>query len=203
MNSTHQASSLDYEDVQIFMMRPDFENVHDCDLPPGYRFRPFQPGDDAIWTEIQRAAEPFNEIDDDLFERQYGSARDDLPSRMWFVRTGADKDIATISAWWEHGAHVPNDRGRIHWVAVHPLHQRRGITKPMMTLAMQRMAQSHPSAMLDTSSGRPWAVKVYLDFGFRPDSTDLTDPNRLSAWHNVQHVIEHPALVSLPTKSDT
>ena len=67
-----------------------------------------------------------------------------------------------------------------------------------MTIAMDRLAESHPSSMLDTSSGRPWAVKVYLDFGFRPEPTDLADPVRLQAWHNVQRVIAHPALEALP-----
>ena len=203
MNGTHQESLVDYEDVEISMTRPDFDNLPDCDLPPGYRFRPYRPGDDTVWTQVQRAAEPFNEVDDELFEREYGSARDELPSRMWFVRSSAGEDIASISAWWEQSRDVPDDRGRIHWVAVHPNHQRRGITKPMMTLAMQRLAKSHPSAMLDTSSGRPWAVKVYLDFDFRPAASDLADPSRLAAWHNVQRVIEHPALVSLPETSET
>ena len=53
--------------------------------------------------------------------------------------------------------------------------------------------------MLDTSSGRPWAVKVYLDVGFRPEASDFADPTRLAAWHDVQRVIEHPALAALPT----
>jgi hypothetical protein len=69
----------------------------------------------------------------------------------------------------------------------------------MMTVAMARLAQNHASAMLDTSSGRPWAVKVYLDFGFGPEAEDLVDPIRLSAWHDVQGVIGHPALASLPS----
>ena len=197
MTNPVQQPPVAYEDVQIFMARPDFENLPDFDLPQGYRFRAYEPGDDAVWTGIQRAAEPFNEIGDDLFDRQYGSARDELPQRMWFVQSGDGHDIASISAWWEHGRDQSDDRGRIHWVVVHPDHQRRGITKPMMTMAMRRLAQSHPSAMLDTSSGRPWAVKAYLDFGFVPESSDMVDPKRQEAWQNLQAVINHPVLASL------
>ena len=64
----------------------------------------------------------------------------------------------------------------------------------MMTLAMNYMAEHHPGAVLGTSSGRPWAVKVYLDFGFLPDPTQLVEPETLQAWRDVQSVIEHPEL---------
>ena len=113
---------------------------------------------------------------------------------MWFVETDEGTPVGSISAWWESGPDVPNDRGRIHWVVVHPEHQRRGLSKPMMTLAMNYMAEHHPGAVLGTSSGRPWAVKVYLDFGFLPDPTQLVEPETLQAWRDVQSVIEHPEL---------
>ena len=198
MKKANGTSPVPYDDVPIFMARDNFEDLPQYQLPPGYSCRAYRPGDDTIWTAIQRAADPFNEIDDGLFERQYGSARDELPQRMWFIQTEQGDDIASISAWWQHGREHADDPGRIHWVVVHPDHQRRGITKPMMTVAMARLAESHPSAMLDTSSGRPWAVKVYLDFGFRPEPAELADPIRLQAWHSVQGVIGHPALDSLP-----
>jgi GNAT superfamily N-acetyltransferase len=191
-------SSVTPEDVEIMMVRDDIENVPPIDLPDGYVFRNFQTGDESAWTEIQRASDPFNVIDDGLFEREYGSAADDLPDRMWFVVTDNDEAIGTISSWWEHGHEWADDRGRIHWVAVRPDHQRRGISKPMMTKALTEMALHHTSAMLDTSSGRPWAVKVYLDFGFLPASADLADPEMLQAWRNVQDVIDHPSLHTLP-----
>jgi hypothetical protein len=37
-------------------------------------------------------------------------------------------------------------------------------------------------------------VKVYLDFGFLPDPTQLVEAETLQAWRDVQSVIEHPAL---------
>ena len=67
----------------------------------------------------------------------------------------------------------------------------------MMTHAMQILAQHHMRATLGTSSGRPWAVKVYLDFGFTPDVTELTNPKIQAAWQKVQAVIQHPQLAAL------
>jgi GNAT superfamily N-acetyltransferase len=77
---------------------------------------------------------------------------------------------------------------------VHPDHQRRGISKAMMTSAMHRLAQSHAGAILGTSSGRPWAVKVYLDFGFHPLAAQLQEPEVLAGWRYVQSVLHHPAI---------
>ena len=189
---------MNYPDVGFNMVRTDCANFPLHNLPAGYRLRTYQPGDEVTWLTIQRAAEPFITMPDDYFDRQYGDALDALPDRMFFVEsvTGeeASEAVGTISAWWEKERHNPNERGRIHWVAIHPAHQRRGLAKPMLTHAMQRLAQSHPAAMLGTSSGRPWAVKVYLDFGFRPDTIEFANPQITQAWHNVQGILHHPVL---------
>lgn len=181
--------------VSIDMVRDDMTNIPEYDLPEGYRFRAYREGDDETWTRIQRAAEPFFAIADDLFDRQYGPMADALPERMVFVETDEGEAVASISAWWETNRDTPNDRGRIHWVVVHPAHQRRGITKPMMTWAMKRLAQDHGAAMLGTSSGRIWAVKVYLDFGFHPDPVQMAEkPDVAEAWRVVQARLHHPLL---------
>jgi len=179
------------------MVRDGFEGVPQYELPPGYLFRVYREGDGTEWTRLHVAADPFIDIKDELFEDQYGAQRDALPDRMWFVDTDQSETVGSISGWWEKGPDVPDDRGLIHWVVVHPDHQRKGLSKPMMTKAMARLAQSHPGAVLGTSSGRPWAVKVYLDFGFLPSPENLADAEALQAWRDVQSVIEHAALEPL------
>lgn len=183
------------KNVSFDMIRDDVANFPLYELPPGYRFRMFREGDDVTWTNLQMAAEPYFDVTPELFVRQYGDALDALPDRMYFVETEAGEPVASISAWWERDRHNPAERGRIHWVVVHPNHQRRGITKPMMTKAMQRLAASHPKAMLNTSSERIWAVKVYLDFGFYPDPAEMeARPEVAEAWRHVQERLNHPLL---------
>ncbi|MET9019175.1 GNAT family N-acetyltransferase, partial [Actinopolymorpha sp. NPDC004070] len=115
----------------------------------------------------------------------------------FFVETLGGEPAGSITAWWEHDRHNPDERGRIHWVVVHPDHQRRGLTKPMMTRAMRRLADSHPSAVLGTSTGRTWALKVYLDFGFHPDPDELASkPEVAAGWHGVQARLRHPLLAT-------
>ena len=194
MGSERIDPRVTYEDRFFNMVRDGFDGVPEFALPAGYRFRPFRDGDAAVWTALQRAAEPFFDIADGLFEEQYGPRRAALPERMWFLDTDGGESVASISAWWENEPPTPQDRGRIHWVVVHPEHQGRGLSKAMMTRAMTRLAQSHSGAVLGTSSGRLGAVKVYLDFGFLPDPTQLVEAETLQAWRDVQSVIEHPEL---------
>jgi GNAT superfamily N-acetyltransferase len=184
------------DDVSLHMVRAHMAHIPQHALPAGYHFRTYRPGDDQTWLQLQRAAEPFIPITDTYFDEQYGEHLDVLPDRMFFVESDAGEVAGTISAWWERDRTNPNERGRIHWVAVHPDHQRRGISKPMMTHAMQRLAQEYRAAVLGTSSGRPWAVKVYLDFGFRPEAAELSDPKIYAAWVALQSLLQHPALAA-------
>jgi GNAT superfamily N-acetyltransferase len=166
-------------------------------LPPGYRFRSYQPGDDVAWTALHLAAEPYVQVTPELWIRQFSRDEDALADRMFFLETLDGQVVGSITAWWDKDRHNPAERGRIHWVVVHPAHQRRGLSKPMMTRAMQRLAESHPSAMLDTSTGRIWAIKVYLDFGFYPDPRQLAaKPEVLVAWQAVQAQLRHPLLTA-------
>lgn len=184
-------------DVAFDMVRDQMNAIPQVPLPAPYRFRTYREGDEVTWLTVQRAAEPIIPMPDDFFDRQFGDHRDALPDRMFFVEH-ADGDMAgTITAWWEQDRHDANGRGRIHWVAVHPDYQRRGLAKPMMTQAMNRLAQEYHSAMLGTSSSRVWAIKVYLDFGFRPDPAQLDDPAIAGAWRDLQAQLQHPALAAL------
>jgi len=177
------------------MVREHLRDFPHYELPAGYRFRDYQPGDDAVWTALNQAAEPFFEVKPDLWQRQFGNDEDALLGRMFFVMSAQDEVAGSITAWWERDRTNPNERGRIHWVMVHPAHQGRGISKAMMTRAMHRLAESHSTAMLGTSAGRVRAVKVYLDFGFLPDAAEAAaKPAVLAAWQQVQQYLGHPAL---------
>jgi GNAT superfamily N-acetyltransferase len=185
------------DNAPVHMLRDDMAQIPQYTLPIGYRFRPFRDGDDATWTALHVAGEPYINFTPEIFVREFGQNRPALYDRMVFVETEQGTPVGTITAWWTHDRYADVERGMIHWVLVHPEHRRRGLTKPMMTHAMARLAQEYASAMLGTSTGRVWALKVYLDFGFYPHPGELAaKPELIPAWQNVQKQLQHPLLAA-------
>lgn len=128
-------------------------------------------------------------IDDGLFDREFKHHLSVMEDRSFYLTTDTGEEIGTITAWWHNiGEEV---WGQIHWVVIHPDYQGSGLSKPMMTVAMERLKQSHERCFLGTSTGRLAAIKVYLDFGFMPD---LSHENSKEAWTEVASVLEHPLL---------
>ncbi len=84
------------------------------------------------------------------------------------------------------------EEGLIENVFIHPDYRRRGLCKPMMTVAMNRIKRSHDCCCVGTSTGRIVAIKVYLDFGFYPDLID--DSEMRASWSQVASVLDHPIL---------
>ena len=181
--------------LDVSMECDDLVNFPRCTFPPGYAIRPYQPGDEGAWQHLHRIGDPLSTADfnDAFFVDQFGSDLELLRSRMFYVVAANGEIAGSISAWFTD---EQPQRGMIHWVIVHPGHRRRGLTKPMMTQAMERLAQSHQRAMLGTSLARPWAVKVYLDFGFLPAAAEWNDPLQVQGWASLQKRLNHPRLAT-------
>ena len=173
------------QNYNVRMNRHHMENIPQFRMPSGFHIRNYRRDEGHIWTRIQRAAEPYMEIDDGLFEREFGSDLPAMEDRSFFLITDTGHEIGTITAWWQAAW------GRIHWVAIHPDYQGRGLSKPMMAVAMARLQRSHDRCFLNTSTARLPAIKVYLDFGFTPDLSSAEDR---VAWAAVADVLDHPLL---------
>jgi GNAT superfamily N-acetyltransferase len=197
MFRTHQGmpdevapTGVSSEDIPVHMLRPHMRDLPRFGFPEGYSIRPIRLDEAGVWTDIQRDAEPYITIDDGLFLREFG---DDLPAvtRRCFLITGPRGVAAgTISGWYSRDF-KGQDYGRIHWVAVRPAHQGRGLAKAAMSHVMARLAEWHERAWLATSTGRIGAIKIYLDFGFVPD---MDGPNAETAWRQVAAKLDHPGL---------
>lgn len=189
-----QSHSGDMPNTPVRMLRDHMADFPTHALPRGYRFRTYCEGDESVWMQLHVAGEPFVDITPELFRKQFGDGMDVLHERMFFVETEGGAPAASITAWWDKDRFAPDERGRIHWVIVHPEHRRQGIAKAMMTQAMQTLRRHYRWTMLETSTGRPFALNLYLDFGFVPDTQELTDPEILSGWKRVQAQLRHPVL---------
>jgi GNAT superfamily N-acetyltransferase len=175
------------------MLRRDMANLPYFPFPPGYTIRGMRLADAGLWEDIWRDTERFLPIPLGLFENQFGKNPDEILKRCYIIADPRGVAAATISAWTIDNVHGQN-WGRIHWVATRPAYQGKGLAKAGMSYAMRQLALWHPRAMLDTSTGRMNAIKIYLDFGFVPDfSWDWSK----QAWEAVRQATNHPALKSL------
>ena len=174
----------------VRMTREDMNDIPEFALPEGFGIRNYRPDEGYIWTRIQKAAEPYIKVDDELFDREFGKRLKAMEDRSFYLITDDGEEIGTITAWWQDDWRGKK-WGQIHWVAIHPDYQGRGLAKPMMSVAMQCLKQSHERCFLGTATQRIAAIKVYLDFEFYPD---LEAEKSQEAWTEVASVLEHPIL---------
>ena len=61
--------------------------------------------------------------------------------------------------------------GRLHWVSVDAAHQGRGLSKPLVAMALSSACceLGHREAILTTQTPSWVAIRVYHRFGFRPE----------------------------------
>ena len=179
------------------MIRNDLTNLPQYSLPEPFSIRNFMPGEGELWAAIESAAAEFKtqEKAREHFNLEFGDYQDEFCSRCQFLVAANGRAIGTATAW-----RSPSYRGRLygrlHWVAIHPDFQGRGLSKPMVGAAMHRLQTFHDRAYL-TSQTTSWkAIKVYLDFGFSP--LVETDGHR-RGWELLWEKLRHPGLSSFAT----
>lgn len=174
----------------VVMVRPDMNGILQVPFPDGYGIRSMTTDDIGLWTDIQRDAEPYLQITDSTFREEFGDDMGALQRRCYIVTDPKGLGIGTISAWYERDFRG-QDYGRIHWVALRPSCQGKGLAKAALSYAMNRLAQWHNGSYLVTSTERIPAIKLYLDFGFKPD---FSSADVLAQWRDLSIRLKHPAL---------
>ncbi len=174
----------------VRMVREHMDGIPRTPFPPGYGARAMTLADIGQWTAIQRDAEQYIDIADTLFTEQFGDDPRVIAERCFIVTDPSGSGVGTISAWFDPDMHGM-EWGRLHWLAIRPVCQGKGLGRAALSFAMAELAKRHDRAYLDTDIRRVAAVKLYLDFGFTPD---LRGPGAETAWAACARVLEHPAL---------
>ncbi len=157
--------------IPIVMVRETLDDLPDYPLPDGYSIRTFRRGEGPLWAEIGFAAGNFTSLDAAAgqFENEFERPVEDMESRCFFVvHDATNRAVGTAMAWYDPGFVEGANYGRVHWVAIVPEHQGKGLAKPLMCAVLRRLAESHPRAVLGTQTFRKPAVNLYLDLGFVP-----------------------------------
>jgi GNAT superfamily N-acetyltransferase len=159
------------DEQPLTMIRPDLEYLPEFTLPAPYAFRWYLPGDEAAWIDIQAPSYEPGAITPKLFREQYRGDEAALAERQMFLLNGDGSPIGCATAWTYDGFGDPS-YGRIHWVALLPAYQGRGLSKPLLSLACRRLRElSHARAYLTTAWSRPIAIALYRKFGFLESPT--------------------------------
>jgi beta-glucuronidase len=178
---------------ELHMVRPHLDDIPSVAFPSGFGIRPMRLDEGGVWLDIQRDAEPYFPIADDLFRREFGGDLQATQWRSFLIVDGKGVAVGTISAWYNR-SYRGRDHGVIHWVAVRPAYQGLGLGKAGLSYALQDLAKRHERAVLGTQSRRLPAIHMYLNFGFLPD---LESAGAAVGWREVKAQLSHPTLEAL------
>ena len=176
------------EYIDIKMSRENLDDIPAYTLPAEYSIRWYQPGYEEYWQAIQSFADEYIRVTPDLFEEQFGTDIQLLSERQCFLFDGEENVVGTASAWLDNpGGKSP---GRIHWVAIIPQEQGKGLAKPILTTVCKRLKElGHSKTYLTTQSVRIHAINLYAKFGFTP----VIDSERdREIWEKLQKHIKYP-----------
>ena len=141
-----------------------------CPLPKGYELRSYEPGMEQDWALLQTSVEHMDSVEEALarFHAEYDSDMETLKNRSAFVY-GPDGKLAASAILW-YGSHFGRKLARIHWVAVAPEEQGKGLCKALMTVLMDMYHKFNLAGGLYLTS-QTWSYKalnIYRQFGFKP-----------------------------------
>ena len=153
--------------VKFLMLRKKGAPAPVYDLPDGYKFALYKPGDEKSWAEIEMSVLEFDNPKDALkyFGKEFKPYNAELEKRCIFIENSKGEKIATATAWWCCPEKcVP----RLHWVAVKPEYQGLGLGKAIVSKVTQMMLEldGDTDFFLSTQTWSHRAVKIYEKFGY-------------------------------------
>jgi GNAT superfamily N-acetyltransferase len=174
------------KNVPVKMTRANLDGLPAFAIPDGFSLRWYRPGDEAHWLRIHRAADHFNHFTPKLFRTQFGLDEELLRLRQCYLFTLAGEVIGTGTAWFNdnfEGARW----GRVHWMAIVPGFQGRGLGKALLSTICLRLRElGHERAHLATSTARVPAIGLYWKFGFEPVIQSAVEE---AAWNEVLAIL--------------
>lgn len=177
---------------ELLMKYDDTSNYKEYDLPEGFHYEYFKPGDEEEWVNIHIESGEFTSYEKGLkhFHDFYDYFIDELPKRCIFIvdsKTNEKVATATISLLEtpEYGY-----RAAVDWVAIKRSYQGRKLAKPLITKFVE-MANNlgHKEIILHTQTTTWLAAKLYLDYGF-----DILNEEEKEGWSILKTITNHEKL---------
>ncbi|MBI4025335.1 MAG: GNAT family N-acetyltransferase [Verrucomicrobia bacterium] len=170
------------EPQRVTMIRHTLSGIPQHALPPGYSIRWYRPGDRETWLRIHALAEKEVPTSAAIYEAQFAADEPERARRQAFLLDPLGGEIGTASAWF-NADHHGMPFGRVHWVAIAPAHQGKGLAKPLLAAICHRLIEiGHDRAYLTTWSNKLPAIHLYLAFGFEPE---IRAEEERQAWKSI------------------
>lgn len=154
--------------MDVSMFRHELDTIPQHPLPDGYEMRPYQAGDIQYWLDFHIPLFEEGDINEALFWREYGQDETVIAQRQFYMLHG-DTVMGSISAWFgddERG----KDLGRIHWVVLRDDYRGKGLAKPLLSYALNKLKElGHTQVYLTSDTDLIPALNLYLKFGFEPE----------------------------------
>jgi len=156
--------------IDVMMKRMTGTEIPEFPLPEGYSFELFQSGDEKHWAQIEAAADEFASPIDGLlyFQREFLPYSRELVRRCVFAKSPEGEYVGTATAWWDYAADGKRHPW-LHWVAVKPAHQNRGIGKAIVSKTIRLLYDiegDFRDYYLHTQTWSHVAIGIYEKCGF-------------------------------------
>ncbi|HLR08735.1 MAG TPA: GNAT family N-acetyltransferase [Bacillota bacterium] len=150
-------------------MTSHLNDIPEYPLPDGFTFCLLSHEQEKEqWAEITTAAGEFTDKQHALqrFATEFAPKLNEVKRRIVFLKTTHDTYVGTATAWF--GQWKNQTIGRLHWIAIKPAFQGKGLGKPLVAKAVKLLKQYHHKAYLKTQPRNLTAIYIYRDFGFKP-----------------------------------
>lgn len=171
--------------IDVMMRRPQGADIPEFPLPDGYSFALYRPGDERAWAEIEASVGEFPAPIDALlyFQREFLPYARELARRCMFVRAPSGEYVATATAFWDYAG--IRRHPWLHWVAVRPEYQNRGLGKAVVARVLKLIVEieGDRDVYLHTQTWSHKAIGIYEKAGFF-----VTDEKNVGGCANDRYV---------------
>ncbi|MBE6403437.1 MAG: GNAT family N-acetyltransferase [Lentisphaerae bacterium] len=178
--------SLEYFDFIMKMPAERLALLPEPQLPEGYTFSLYTPGDEKSWAELEASVNEFASVEKALeyFKREYvDQFQDELCKKCMFIKNPQGKLVSTATAWFMDSS-IGYRRNWLQWISSSPEEQGKGLGKAVVIKALKLYNDLGltDNVYLHTQTWSHTAIYLYHKLGFEAFTIDHVKV----AWDNEQ-----------------
>jgi GNAT superfamily N-acetyltransferase len=154
--------------IEIIMRRNPGLSLPVHPLPEGYSFKLYEPGNEKDWAQIENSVNEFGSYEEALeyFTEEFIPYKAELMRRCIFVKSPDGELVGNAMAWWDYAGQRRHPL--VHWVAVKPNQQGKGLGKALTAEVLRLMTVTDGDGIfyLKTQTSSHKAVGIYEWAGF-------------------------------------